>query len=249
MRTETPVTIHLKDYAPTPHVISHVDMTVRLDATATRIESVISVAPRQAVSVPLVLDGEDLQLLSVVIDGVELGPAAFSYDQRHLTLHMSACSTLHICISQTCNPQANTALSGLYLSNAMFCTQMEAEGFRRFAFMHDRPDVMATYRVRIEAPKSLPVLLSNGNPVEQGVLPDSDIHFAVWEDPHPKPTYLFALVAGDLASVHDSFTTMEGRKVSLGIYVEQGKEDRCDWAMECSESIDALGRRTLWPRL
>jgi aminopeptidase N len=106
---------------------------------------------------------------------------------------------------------------------------MEAEGFRRFAFMYDRPDVMATYSVRIEAPKSVPVLLSNGNPGNAGEVIGTDMHFAEWHDPHPKPTYLFALVAGDLASVHDSFKTMDDRKVALGIYVEKGKEDRCAW--------------------
>ena len=231
MRTETPVTIQREDYKPTSHIISHVDLVVTLSPTNTLVQSILSVAPRSSNLAPLVLDGEDLELISVSIDGMELSPGQFSYVDHHLTIAAPPATAFTLAITQSCNPEANTALSGLYLSNGMFCTQMEAEGFRRFAFMQDRPDAMATYRVRINAPKSLPVLLSNGNLIEHGDTGTGQ-HFVLWEDPHPKPTYLFALVAGNLASVHDRFTTSAGRDVALGIYVEKGKQDRCGWAME-----------------
>ena len=133
----------------------------------------------------------------------------------------------------TCNPSANTELSGLYVSGGVYCTQCEAEGFRRITYFYDRPDVMARYTVRIEAEREqVPVLLSNGNPREEAVIGGTTRHFAVWDDPFPKPSYLFALVAGDLGAVHDTFTTMSGREVSLGIYVLKGRQDRCAWAME-----------------
>lgn len=231
MSTETPVTIHLKDYQPTPHIISHVDLYVILSPSQTLVKSVLTVAPRKALSVPLVLDGEGLTLISVSIDGKILSNMEFEQDDHHFWIAAPPAHSFIVEITQSCNPQANTSLSGLYLTNDIYCTQMEAEGFRRFAFMQDRPDVMATYRVRIEAPTSLPVILSNGNLIETGEA-GTGAHYAVWEDPHPKPTYLFALVAGNLGCVQDSFKTSEGRGVSLGIYVEKGKEDRCAWAME-----------------
>src|SRR6201999_3354834 len=131
------------------------------------------------------------------------------------------------------DPSANTQLSGLYRSSGTFCTQCEAEGFRRITYFPDRPDVMAVYTTRIEAEKSeAPILLSNGNPQSAGDIAGTTRHFAVWHDPHPKPSYLFALVGGDLACVEDSFRTMSGRNVVLRIYVEHGKEDRCAYAMD-----------------
>src|SRR5690606_20484120 len=138
------------------------------------------------------------------------------------------------------NPKANTHLSGLYISNNVFCTQCEAEGFRRITYFPDRPDVMAVYRTTIRADRrNYPVLLSNGNLVEQGELPDGR-HYAVWDDPFPKPCYLFALVAGDLAVNEDSFPTRSGRKVRLRIFVEHGKEGRTAYAM------DSLKRAMRW---
>ncbi len=234
--TAEPKTIYLKDYAPTPYAIQHVEMTVRLDAQDTRITSKLSVAPRSNHPSPLVLDGEGIALHGIAIDGQPLPESAYSYQDNKLTIHNPPNKGFALEISQGCSPSANTALSGLYVSNGIFCTQMEAEGFRRFAFFYDRPDVMATYRVRLEAANELPVLLANGNPVESGEIPGSNRHFAVWDDPHPKPTYLFALVGGDLASIHDNFTTSEGREVALGIYVEKGKENACAWAMESLKS-------------
>ncbi len=231
MTHKTPPTIYLKDYKPTPHAITHVELDVVLHETATRTTSRLNIAPREN-GAPLMLDGESLELISVAVDGVALGLDQYELTANCLTIHQTPLKPFVLQIVQICNPKANTELSGLYLSNGVFCTQMEAEGFRRFAFLYDRPDVMATYRVCVEAPKSVPVLLSNGNPVRSGDVAGTDRHFAIWDDPHPKPSYLFALVGGDLASVHDSFTTMSGRKVKLGIYVEKGKEDRCGWAMQ-----------------
>jgi aminopeptidase N len=230
MNDMQPTTIRLRDYAPTAFAVAHVDLKVLLHPTRTIIESVLHITPRN--HGPLVLNGEGLELLSLAIDGQNFVSELFHYADDLLTIAAVPHAPFKLAITQTCNPQANTALSGLYLTNGIYCTQMEAEGFRRFAFMCDRPDVMATYSVRIEGPKSLQVLLSNGNPGKTGDIAGTDMHFAEWHDPHPKPTYLFALVAGDLASVHDSFMTMEDRKVALGIYVEKGKEDRCAWAME-----------------
>ncbi len=228
MANAKPTTIYLKDYSPAPQSVVHVDMTVQLHLTETRIETVLHVKVREA-GKPMVLDGEGISLVSARIEGVEIQSV---FENNQLTFPTVPQHDFKLEIVQTCNPQANTALSGLYVSNNVFCTQMEAEGFRRFAFMQDRPDVMATYRVRVEASQELSVLLSNGNRVASGSI-GSNRHFVEWEDPHPKPTYLFALVAGNLASVHDQFTTSEGRDVSLGIYVERGKEDRCAWAMDC----------------
>ncbi len=231
MRKSSPAPILLKDYRPTAYVVSHIDLDVLLHATDSRVTSRIAIAPGDAGGA-LEFQGEGLTLHSVSIDGAALSRGDYVVDDRILTILSPPQNPFALEIVQSCNPQANSALSGLYLSNGMFCTQMEAEGFRRFAYMYDRPDVMATYRVRVEAPNSMPVLLANGNPVERGIIPGTDYHYAIWDDPHPKPTYLFALVGGDLASIHDSFTTMEGRSVALGIYVEKGKEDRCAWAMQ-----------------
>jgi aminopeptidase N len=231
MRTDSPKTIHLKNYRPTPFAITHVDLDVSLHETETLVKSSLAMKPRKGSKGPITLDGEGLTLKSISINGEPLSPKDYQYTDNLLTIKKPPRKAFSLEIEQVCNPKANTALSGLYLSNGMFCTQMEAQGFRRFAFHYDRPDVMATYRVRIEAPTSLPILLSNGNHVSQGKA-GSNRHFAIWDDPHPKPAYLFALVGGDLASVHDDFTTSEGKKVKLGIYVEKGKEDRCAWAME-----------------
>ncbi|MFO1034527.1 MAG: aminopeptidase N [Hyphomicrobiales bacterium] len=228
MRTDTPTAIHLKDYQSPSHLVEHVHLRVQLDPERTVVESTLRIEPQRQAA--LVLDGEGLTLEQLSIDGEPVERQRYTYEDNRLIIEGTPSAAFTLSITQTCNPQANTALSGLYVSNGIYCTQMEAEGFRRFAFFPDRPDVMARFDVRIEAPRTVPVLLSNGNPGALGVLPDGR-HFAEWHDPHPKPSYLFALVAGDLASITDSFTTMEGRKVALGIYVEQGKQDRCAWAM------------------
>jgi aminopeptidase N len=227
-----PDTVHLAEYKPTDFIVSHIDLNVILKPEQTSVQSCLHMTQRQGGGGKLVLDGEELSLVAVAIDGRRLAAQDYTYAGNKLTIHAPPAGAFKLLITQICNPETNTKLSGLYLSNGVYCTQMEAEGFRRFAFMYDRPDVMATYSVRIDAPKTLPVILSNGNLVATTDSIEPQRHIAEWHDPHPKPTYLFAVVAGDLASIHDTFTTSEGRAVSLGIYVEKGKEDRCAWAMQ-----------------
>ncbi|MDE2446029.1 MAG: aminopeptidase N [Alphaproteobacteria bacterium] len=234
MRADTPPTIHLKDYKVVPYQIDSVDLEFNMAPHATRVTSRIALRPNplsKEKSAPLVFDGEKLTLLSVTLDGRLLGPKDYAVSDSRLIIAMVPQKPFALVIETECDPKGNTALTGLYMSNGMYCTQCEAQGFRRITYFYDRPDVMTVFTVRIEAPKTLPVLLSNGNPGKTGAV-DGERHFAVWHDPHPKPSYLFALVAGDLAHVKSNFTTSEGRKVKLGIYVEKGKEGRCAWAME-----------------
>jgi aminopeptidase N len=236
--TAQPTAIHRKDYRRPDYRIDTVDLTFDLSPDATVVTSRL-VLTAETAGAPLRLDGEDLELLSIAIDGKALDKGAYNTDAESLTIFIPPASfTLEI--ATKINPKGNTQLSGLYQSSGNYCTQCEAEGFRRITYFLDRPDVMAVYRTTIRADKkTCPVLLSNGNLVEQGDLPDGR-HFAVWADPFPKPCYLFALVAGDLAVAEDSFTTQSGRKVALRIFVEHGKEGRTAYAM------DALKRSMRW---
>ncbi|MBY0508989.1 MAG: aminopeptidase N [Rhodospirillaceae bacterium] len=247
MKTEQPpkaepATIRLADYTPPPYRIESVDLVFDLEPKATRVKATLKVASahdRTKGIQPLALDGEKMKLLRIALDGKPLAAAAYELTDHGLTLPLPP-SAFTLETEVEIDPDANKALEGLYVSRGVFCTQCEAEGFRRITFYPDRPDVMTVFRTTIRAPKaSHPVLLSNGNPGERGDLPDGR-HFAVWNDPHPKPSYLFALVAGDLAHISDSFTTMSGRKVDLRIYVEHGKQDRAGYAM------DALKRSMRW---
>ncbi|MFL5258405.1 MAG: aminopeptidase N [Hyphomicrobiales bacterium] len=235
MENETPQTIRLADYQPPEWLIDRVNLDVRLDPEATRITSRLELKPNpgcSAFSGQIALDGEKLVLEQASIDGQALAPDRYAVTPEKLVISGLEDRAFILELVTSCNPKANTELSGLYISNGIYCTQCEAEGFRRITYFLDRPDVMTRYRVRIEAPQSSsPVLLSNGNPVESGAIAGSDRHYAVWDDPFPKPSYLFALVAGDLGVVRDEFTTRSGRKVELRIYVEKGKEERCPWAM------------------
>ena len=242
MRADTPPTIRLQDYKVVPYKIDAVELDFDLAPNATRVTSRLSMRPNplsKEKSASLVFDGEKLKLISVSLDGRVLPPSEYNVSSAHLTIATLPQKPFHLAIVTECDPQGNTALTGLYMSNGMYCTQCEAQGFRRITYFYDRPDVMTVFKVRIEGPSSLPVLLSNGNPTKRGKL-DGDRHFAVWDDPHPKPSYLFALVGGDLAHVKSKFKTMNGRNVALGIYVEKGKESRCGWAME------ALKASMLW---
>jgi aminopeptidase N len=236
MGQEAPPTTYLKDYLPAPYIIDSLFLNFSLEPNTTRVVSRLELKPNPASlekNAMLVFSGEKIKLISVKLDGKELYPAGFELTNSNLTLPNVPASPFTLEIETECDPVGNTQLSGLYQSNGMYCTQCEAEGFRRITYFYDRPDVMTRYGVRMEASKALcPILLSNGNRQEAGDIAGTDRHFAVWKDPHPKPSYLFALVAGDLAGVHDSFTTMSGKEVQLGIYVEKGKEDRCAWAME-----------------
>ncbi|MDH3228692.1 MAG: aminopeptidase N [Alphaproteobacteria bacterium] len=227
-----PQTVWLKDYRPPDWRIETVDLTFDLGEDATRVSARLAVrrSPEGGAG-PLTLDGQDLKLLSVAIDGVPLGDEDYELGREHLTIAKPPQSFSLETVVEI-RPQDNTALEGLFKSSGTFCTQCEAEGFRRITFFIDRPDVMATYRTTIIADRTrYPVLLSNGNLVESEELPDGRRR-AAWEDPFPKPSYLFALVAGDLACVEDTYTTGSGRAVTLRICVEPGNEDRCDWAMQ-----------------
>jgi len=187
----------------------------------------------------LALDGRALRLIAATVDGTPVTPEVGPEGLRLPAAALPAERFTWECKTEI-DPEANTALEGLYMSKGMYCTQCEAEGFRKITFYPDRPDVMARFRVRIEADsKACPVLPSNGNPVDTGELPDGR-HFAEWADPHSKPAYLFALVAGDLVSHDDSFTTASGREVALKIYVRPGDEGKCTYAM------DSLKRAMRW---
>jgi aminopeptidase N len=238
MRTEEPRAINLKDYRAPDYRIGDIALDFHLDPDATRVTAKMSVA-RAGADAPLVLNGEQLKLVSLALDGRALSPADYKVDGEMLTIaQVPAKFTLEIVTEIA--PAANTALEGLYVSNGMFCTQCEAEGFRRITYFLDRPDVLAVYTTRIEADKAkYPVLLSNGNLTASGDLPGGK-HFAVWNDPFPKPCYLFALVAGDLGVLDDEFITMSNRRVALRIFVEHGNEPRAAYAM------DSLKRAMRW---
>jgi aminopeptidase N len=242
MRTEEPRRVRLKDYRPPDWLIETVDLDVSLDPTATTVRAKLRLKPNGAgAPAPLVLDGEDLKLRSLALDGRPLPDGSFLVTPERLTIAQPPNRPFELTIETVVDPTNNTQLMGLYRAGATYCTQCEAEGFRRITYFLDRPDVMAVYTTRIDADKSeAPVLLANGNLIAQGDVPGTDRHFAVWHDPFPKPCYLFALVGGELACVSDSFTTMSGRNVALRIYVEPGKEERSLYAM------DSLKRAMRW---
>ena len=226
----TPNPVRLADYTPPPYTIETADLRFELDPGTTRVTATLRVRRTARAGEPLVLNGEHLDLLSVAIDDHELSPGGYRLDERTLTIPELP-ERCELTLVTECHPKDNTALEGLYTSSGNFCTQCEAEGFRRITYFLDRPDVMATYTVTIIADAAkYPVLLSNGNPVEHGHLDDGR-HWARWEDPFPKPSYLFALVAGDLACREDAFTTKSGREVTLRIYTEHHNIDKTDHAM------------------
>lgn len=222
---------YLSEYQPSPFLIDQVFLTVRLTSSLTQVISELLVkANHRQPSHRLTLVGEDVKLVSLMVNGQLLSEADYQLTSETLSFELSGSEALVI-IETEINPQANSRLEGLYLSDGVFCTQCEAEGFRRISYYLDRPDVMALFTTRIEAEKAMaPVLLSNGNLIESGLL-DSDRHYAVWHDPFPKPSYLFALVAGDLVCRKQSFVTAENRMVSLEIYVKAHHADRCDHAL------------------
>lgn len=230
MDSKQPTAIHLADYRPPDYRIETVALEFDLDAAETRVSARLEVTRDATAGTPLVLDGEDLTLISVSLDGTPLSPDAFTVDAGSMTIHHMPARAL-VEIVTTCRPAENTRLEGLYVSGGTFCTQCEAEGFRRITYFLDRPDVMAVYTVTIRADaKTAPVLLSNGNLLATDTLDDGRCQ-ATWHDPFPKPCYLFALVAGDLAVVEDSFLTRSKRTVGLRIFVEHGNEDRCAYAL------------------
>ncbi|WP_319771938.1 aminopeptidase N [Breoghania sp.] len=244
MRTDVATPVRLEDYRPTPYAISTVDLDIRLAPKATKITARIAFSRREdtAAGQALELAGDDLKLVSLSLGGAALAADDFDVSADKLTIHTPPADPFVLEIVTEIDPDANSKLMGLYRSSGTYCTQCEAEGFRRITYFYDRPDVLAVYTTRIEARKSdAPILLANGNPIESGDIEGTDRHFAIWHDPFPKPSYLFAMVAGDLACVTDSYTTLlSGRDVELRIYVEHGNEGRCDYAM------DALKRSMRW---
>jgi aminopeptidase N len=239
MRTDTPQPIRLSDYQPPSFLIDEVALDFRLEPNTTRVKAKLTVRRNPGQSGPLVLDGVRLNLVSAAIDGVALAPSAYDLTPEHLTLN----NTPEAFVLETeveIDPEGNKALEGLYMSGGRFCTQCEAEGFRKITYWPDRPDVLSRFTVRVEAGKAAcPRLLSNGNLVDSGDLPGGK-HYALWRDPFPKPCYLFALVAGELDELADSFVTMTGRTIALRIYVDPGQAPRAAYAM------DALKRAMKW---
>ena len=242
MTHDTPKTIHLNDYQPPAFLIDQVALEFDLEPENTRVLARISLRRNPGHgdgAAPLRLEGEGMELLSLVLDGRSLADGDYGLDDGGLNL-AALPDVCELEVVTRIAPVANTKLEGLYQSGGIFCTQCEAEGFRRITYFPDRPDVMTTYRVTMRAEKAAcPILLSNGNLVEAGDLPDGR-HFAVWDDPFPKPSYLFALVAGNLSWLENQFTTQSGRAVTLRIYTDPGNEDRCGYAME------ALRRAMRW---
>jgi aminopeptidase N len=242
MRTAVGQPVRLVDYRPPDFLIDAVDIDVSLDRHAARVVSTLSIRPNPAGApgAQLVLDGDDLALVSAELDGAPLALEAFEASPSRFTLPNPPRGAFTLRVETRLDPAANTKLMGLYRSGSAYCTQCEAEGFRRITYFLDRPDVLATYRVRIEADREeAPVLLSNGNLESRGEA-EGGRHWAVWIDPHKKPCYLFALVAGDLAHIADAFVTASGRKVDLAIYTEHGREERARYAM------DSLKRAMAW---
>jgi aminopeptidase N len=241
MRTDTAQPIRLQDYRPPDWLVETVSLDVYLHPTHTKVRATLALKPNPAATAaPLVLDGDGLTLSALKLDGTVLPAESYAATPDSLTIPQVPNRPFTLEIETLVDPTANTQLSGLYRSSGTYCTQCEAEGFRRITYFADRPDVMAVYTTRIEADKTeTPVLLSNGNLIGSGDLTGGR-HFAVWHDPHPKPAYLFALVGGNLAHIEDRFVTMSGRDVTLRIYVEPGKENRCGYAM------DSLKRAMRW---
>ncbi|PTQ73773.1 aminopeptidase N [Pseudomonas sp. GV071] len=234
MRTEQPKMIYLKDYQAPDYLIDETHLTFELfeDHTLVHAQLVMRRNPAHGSGLPaLVLDGQELELVSLSLDGKALEEGDYQLTDSHLTLQPAA-DTFVIDSSVRIHPESNTALEGLYKSGSMFCTQCEAEGFRKITYYLDRPDVMSKFTTTLSAEQhKYPVLLSNGNPIASGP-EDGGRHWATWEDPFMKPAYLFALVAGDLWAIEDTFDTMSKREVALRIYVEPENIDKCQHAMD-----------------
>ncbi|MCW8108454.1 aminopeptidase N [Alteromonas ponticola] len=225
------------DYQPPAFLISSVELTIHLHPQSTRVHSVLKIQRNGNHDQELVLDGEQLNLLELSIDGQTIT----NYEVTDSALVIPSVSN-EFTLTTVCtiSPADNKALEGLYLSNGVYCTQCEAEGFRRITYFIDRPDVLATYQVTLHGErKTLPTLLSNGNPVDEGINADGT-HWVKWVDPHPKPSYLFAIVAGEFDVLKDEYITLNGKRVALELYVDKGKRDRGQFA------LDSLKRAMAW---
>ncbi len=234
-----PETIRLSDYRPSDYLIDTTDLSFNLVPSETAVKARLVMRPNPETnpdaSAPLVLNGVELTLNAIFLNGKNLSPADYIVRGKTLEIphiDMEGETTFSLDMEVVISPDTNTTLEGLYTSRGMFCTQCEAEGFRRIIYYLDRPDVMSRFSVYMEADRTdFPVLLSNGNNVENGEL-ENNRHYARWADPHPKPCYLFALVAGNLACKQDRFTTMSGKTVALNIFVEEADLDKIDHAMK-----------------
>ena len=236
-------TIYLKDYQPPEFLIDQSDLIIQLYEDLSYVKATLKIRanPNELAAKTnlLVLQGEGLELIDLTVDGRVLTTDQYTCANGELSIP-NVPDSFELCSTVAIKPQENTSLEGLYKSRTMYCTQCEAEGFRKITYYLDRPDVMSEFNTTIEADKSrYPVLLSNGNRLAQGELPDNR-HWVRWHDPFKKPAYLFAMVAGDLACIEDSFTTMSGRQVDIKIYVEDKDVDKCDHAM------DSLKRAMTW---
>ncbi len=243
MRTDTGNAVLLENYTPTDFVLERVDLTFELDPKETKLIARSLYHRRKGVDLdaPLVLDGDGLNMISLLLDGMDLPHEQYEENGKQLIISgLPEEVAFEITVETLLAPSTNTELMGLYRSNGVYCTQCEAEGFRRMTYAYDRPDVLGVYTTHIIADKaSSPIMLANGNNLG-GAPYGEGKHFVSWFDPFPKPAYLFALVAGDLGVVEDTFVTMSGREVALKIYVEHGNEPRAAYAM------DALKRSMKW---
>jgi aminopeptidase N len=239
MRDGSPKTIYRKEYTAPKFTITDADLTFAIYDGYTLVSSKLRLQRQAKDEAPWILDGEDLEIECIEIDGAPLQPHEYNYDGSQLTLPAIG-DSCQLFTRVRIFPETNTALEGLYRSRTIYCTQCEAEGFRKITFFLDRPDVLAIFTVTVEADKlACPILLSNGNSVSQEDLPEGR-HRSRWHDPWPKPCYLFALVAGELECVSDAFTTASGREVALNIFVEAKDVHYCDHAM------DSLKRSMQW---
>lgn len=223
-------TIYYKDYTPSDYTIDNCSLEFIIEESSTRVENIMEIRRQNPDAKELRLDGEKLDLELIWRDDTLLDASMYRLEENALYLDADQ-DTVRIRVINRIYPDENTELEGLYRSGGIWCTQNEPEGFRRITYFIDRPDVMSTFTTKIIASKEkCPVLLSNGNLRGTGSL-DNGKHLALWEDPIPKPCYLFALVAGDLGSITDTYTTMSGKKVDLAIYCDRGNEDKCHHAM------------------
>ena len=232
MRTDVPLLVKLEAYKPYPYEIENVTLHFDLSPDKTIVKSWMKVRRTGDIEMPMELDGEGLNLRGLQVDSAPVPSAEMDITETKLIL-LTPPAEFDLYTEVEIAPAANTALSGLYMSGGRFCTQCEAVGFRRITYWPDRPDVMSRFTVRLEADKeTYPILLSNGSPGQAGDLSDGR-HYAVWDDPHRKPSYLFALCAGDYDIHKDSFSTKSGRHVDLAIHVDKGEAGRALWAMDC----------------
>jgi aminopeptidase N len=243
MREADARAVRLADYTVSDWLIDTVELDFCLDTAATRVTSRLAMRrnPKGNAKAPLALDGDELSLAGIAINGKTLAASGYKATPSKLTIAKPPAKPFVLTLETVVNPTANSQLMGLFRSNATYCTQCEPEGFRRITYFLDRPDVLSVYTTRIEADRDeAPMLLSNGNPVEAFGIPGTNRHYAIWHDPFPKPSYLFALVGGKLDYIEEPFVTASGRNVMLRIFVEPGKTPLAGYAM------DALKRSMRW---